>query len=52
MSHVARPWETKRYLFSDGEPIKGKRGAEGGWLATTGFASPKVVGALWPITKP
>jgi hypothetical protein len=37
--------ETKRYLFSDGTPIKGDRGAEGGWLASSGFASPKVVGA-------
>jgi hypothetical protein len=51
--------ETKRYLFSDGEPIKGKRGAEGGWLANSGFVSPKMVGAdanyynraLWTITK-
>jgi len=50
--------ETKRYLFSDGNPIKGKRGDEGGWLASSGFASPKVVGsdanyynrALWKIT--
>jgi len=50
---------TKRYAFSDGAPIKGKRGAEGGWLASSGFASPKVVGAdanyynraLWTITK-
>jgi hypothetical protein len=37
--------ETKRYLFSDGSPISGDRGAEGGWLASSGFASPKVVGA-------
>ncbi|MGF1979166.1 MAG: hypothetical protein RMY30_026735 [Nostoc sp. CmiSLP01] len=51
--------ETKRYLFSDGEPIKGERGNEGGWLASSGFESPKVVGtdsnyynrALWKITK-
>nr|MDZ8288822.1 lamin tail domain-containing protein [Nostoc sp. ChiSLP01] len=49
--------ETKRYLFSDGEPIKGERGNEGGWLASSGFESPKVVGAdsnyynraLWKI---
>ncbi|MEC4816880.1 MAG: lamin tail domain-containing protein, partial [Scytonema sp. PMC 1069.18] len=49
--------ETKRYLFSDGAPIKGKRGDEGGWLASSGFESPKVVGtdanyynrALWKI---
>ena len=31
---------TKRYLFSDGEPIKGKRGAEGGWIH-----SPNILGA-------
>ncbi len=37
--------ETKRYLFSDGPPIKGDRGAEGGWLASSGFESPKIVGA-------
>jgi len=50
--------ETKRYAFADGEPIKGKRGDEGGWLASSGFASPNVVGAdanyynraLWKIT--
>ncbi|MFN6463663.1 MAG: lamin tail domain-containing protein [Nostoc sp. DedVER02] len=49
--------ETKRYLFSTGEPIKGERGDEGGWLASSGFESPKVVGAdanyynraLWKI---
>ncbi|MDF5731862.1 MAG: hypothetical protein PUP92_28615 [Rhizonema sp. PD38] len=48
---------TKRYLFSDGEPIKGNRGDEGGWRASSGFESPKVVGAdanyynraLWKI---
>jgi hypothetical protein len=32
-------------LFSDGNPIGGNRGAEGGWLASSGFASPNVVGA-------
>ena len=37
--------ETKRYLFQDGEAIKGDRGAEGGWLAHSGFQSPKAVGA-------
>ena len=37
--------ETRRYLFQDGDPIKGKRGAEGGWLAHSGFESPNVVGA-------
>jgi len=49
--------ETKRYLFQDGAPIKGDRGAEGGWLASSGFQSPNVVGAdanyynqaLWKI---
>jgi len=49
--------ETRRYLFSDGEPIKGARGAEGGWKASSGFESPKIVGAdanyynraLWKI---
>ncbi|MEH2241721.1 hypothetical protein [Nostoc sp.] len=51
---------TKRYLFSDGNPIKGNRGDEGGWLASSRFESPKVVGtdanyynrALWTITTP
>jgi hypothetical protein len=50
--------ETKRYLFSDGPPIRGERGDEGGWTAASGFESPKVVGAdanyyncaLWKIT--
>ena len=37
--------ETTRYLFQDGDPIKGRRGAEGGWLAHSGFESPNVVGA-------
>ena len=37
--------ETKRYLFQDGDPIKARRGAEGGWLAHSGFESPSVVGA-------
>lgn len=36
---------TKRYLFSDGDPIKGDRGSEGGWLSSSGFQSPKMVGA-------
>ena len=48
---------TKRYLFSDGNPIKGNRGDENGWLSSTGFESPKIVGAdanyydraLWKI---
>ena len=49
--------ETKRYAFSAGDPIKGKRGDEGGWLSSSGFQSPNVVGtdanyynrALWKI---
>ncbi|MDF5731863.1 MAG: hypothetical protein PUP92_28620 [Rhizonema sp. PD38] len=44
-------------MFSDGEQIKGNRGDEGGWKASSGFESPKVVGAddnyynraLWKI---
>ena len=51
--------ETKRYLFSDGQPIKGNRGDEKGWAASSGFESPKVVGAdanyynraLWKIIQ-
>ena len=35
--------ETRRYLFQDGEPMKGKRGDEGGWKASSGFKSPNVV---------
>ena len=37
--------ETERYLFQDGPPIKGKRGDEGGWLASSGFQAPSVFGA-------
>ena len=37
--------ETKRYLFQDGEKIKGERGDEGGWLASSGFQAPPVLGA-------
>ncbi|KAJ7389704.1 hypothetical protein OS493_029603 [Desmophyllum pertusum] len=37
--------ETKRYLFQDGDAIKGDRGSEGGWKASSGFEAPKVVGA-------
>ena len=59
-SVVVENKETKRYLFSDGEPIKGDRGAEGGWKASSGFESPTVVGAdanyynraLWKIIAP
>lgn len=49
--------ETQRYLFQDGQKIKGNRGDEGGWKASSGFESPAVVGAdanyynlaLWKI---
>ena len=37
--------ETERYLFQDGEKIKGKREDEGGWNASSGFQAPSVVGA-------
>ena len=36
--------ETRRYLFQDGDKIKGKRGDEGGWKSSTGFEAPNVVG--------
>ena len=36
--------ETERYLFQDGEKIKGKRGDEGGWLPSSGFQAPSVLG--------
>jgi hypothetical protein len=57
-SYLIENLETKRYAFSDGPAIKGDRGAEGGWLASSGFQSPKIVGAdanyynraLWKIT--
>jgi len=56
-SYLIENQETKRYLFSDGPAIKGNRGDEGGWLASSGFQSPNVVGtdanyynrALWKI---
>lgn len=37
--------ETGRYLFQAGDGIKGNRGDEGGWLTSSGFESPPVVGA-------
>lgn len=37
--------KTGRYLFPCGDPIKGDRGDEGGWLSSSGFESPKMVGA-------
>ena len=51
--------ETKRLLFQDGEPLRGDRGEERGWLAHSGFQSPNVVGAdanyynraLWRILR-
>ena len=51
--------ETQRYLFQDGEKICGDRGSEGGWKASSGFESPKCVGAdanyynraYWNITS-
>ncbi len=56
-SFIIENQETGRYLFSDGKPITGKRGDEGGWKASSGFESPNVVGAdanyynraLWKI---
>ena len=36
---------TERYLFQTGKSITGKRGAEGGWLSSSGFQAPPVVGA-------
>ena len=50
--------ETKRYLCQDGPAIKGPRGAEKGWAASSGFKAPAVVGAdanyynraIWMIT--
>ena len=41
----SRNTETQRYLFQDGEKIKGKRGDEGGWLASSGFQAPPALGA-------
>ena len=51
--------ETKRYLFQGGPAIKGPRGAEHGWAASSGFKAPDVVGAdanyynraYWMITR-
>ncbi len=37
--------ETQRYLFQDGKEIKGDRGSEGGWKASSGFEAPSVMGA-------
>ena len=43
-TYIIENVETKRYLFQDGEKIKGNRGDEGGWLASSGFQVPLV---LW-----
>jgi hypothetical protein len=43
--YLIQHFETQRYLLQDGGKIKGRRGAEGGWLASSGFKSPPVVGA-------
>ncbi len=51
--------ETNRFIFSDGPPIKGDRETEKGWLLSSGFESPKIVGAdanyynraLWKISE-
>ena len=37
--------KTRRYFLQDGPQIEGNRGAEGGWLASSGFKAPVVVGA-------
>ena len=37
--------ETQRFLFQQGPKIKGNRGDEGGWKASSGFESPSVMGA-------
>ena len=50
---------TKRYVFQEGPKLEGRRGAEGGWLASSGFKAPAVVGtddnydnrALWKLYK-
>ncbi|MEO1374565.1 MAG: hypothetical protein AAFW70_09660, partial [Cyanobacteria bacterium J06635_10] len=58
-SFIIENQETGRYLFSDGKPVSGKPGDEGGWLASSGFQAPKVLGAdanyynraLWNIKE-
>ena len=37
--------QSERYLFQTGLRIQGERGAEGGWLASSGFEAPAVIGA-------
>ena len=44
-TYIIENVETERYLFQDGEKIKGNRGDEGGWLASSGFQAPPVLGA-------
>ena len=34
---------TQRYLFQDGDEIKGARGDEKGWKASSGFEAPDAV---------
>lgn len=36
---------TRRLLFADGEKMQGERGDEGGWLSSSGFEAPKMVGS-------
>ena len=36
---------TRRHIFQDGSEVKGNRGGEGGWKASSGFEAPTVVGA-------
>ena len=51
--------ETGRYLFQAGKKISGKRGSEGGWLKSSGFQAPDVLGAdanyynraIWKLIK-
>ncbi|XP_046862323.1 uncharacterized protein LOC124455738 [Xenia sp. Carnegie-2017] len=37
--------KTERYLFQNGNKIKGDRGAEGGWTSNPGFGVPLCVGS-------
>jgi len=57
--YMIRNQETKRLVFSAGQPFEGKPGDEGGWKASSGFESPMCVGvdanyyngALWSVKK-
>ena len=44
-TYIIENVETLRYLFQDGEKIKGNHGDERGWKASSGFQAPAVVGA-------